>query len=411
MVDTLAVAGGGTLPGAEIASAGDRPRRRPSGRRCGRRPSRSSPGWLRAGPSSTCAPSSPIRTPWSRPPSAGSPAGGEPDLHVVATAGHVDHGKSTLVEALTGTDPDRWAEEKARGLTIDLGFAHTEVDDLVVSFVDVPGHVRFLANMLAGVGGVVACLFVVDALEGWKPQSEEHLRILELVGVDHGVVALTKVDRAEPDLVAVARLELAERLAGTFLADAEVVEVAAPVGRGLAELRAALGRTLRATPAVADTGRPRLWVDRAFAAKGAGTVVTGTLLGGHVAVDDRLVVRPGGPEVRVPRHPGPSRIGRPTPAGQPDGPEPGGGRARPGPPGSGGGPPRPVARDGHGRRRPAGPRLAGPPGVPSGRLRGPPGHGRADGPPAGPRRPRRPRARRVRHRPPPPGHGPPTGAG
>ena len=203
------------------------------------------------------------------------------------------------MEALTGTDPDRWAEEKARGLTIDLGFAHTEVDDLVVSFVDVPGHVRFLANMLAGVGGVVACLFVVDALEGWKPQSEEHLRILELVGVDHGVVALTKVDRAEPDLVAVARLELAERLAGTFLADAEVVEVAAPAGLGLEALRSALGRTLRATPAVADTGRPRLWVDRAFAAKGAGTIVTGTLLGGAVAVDDRLAVRPGGPEVRV----------------------------------------------------------------------------------------------------------------
>ncbi len=132
------------------------------------------------------------------------------------------------MEALTGTDPDRWAEEKARGLTIDLGFAHTEIDDLVVSFVDVPGHVRFLANMLAGVGGVVACLFVVDALEGWKPQSEEHLRILELVGVDHGVVALTKVDRADPDLVGLARLELADRLAGTFLADAEVVEVAAP---------------------------------------------------------------------------------------------------------------------------------------------------------------------------------------
>ncbi|MET0665853.1 MAG: GTP-binding protein, partial [Acidimicrobiales bacterium] len=94
-------------------------------------------------------------------------------MYVVATAGHVDHGKSTLVEALTGTDPDRWAEEKARGLTIDLGFAHTDVDDLVVSFVDVPGHIRFLANMLAGVGGVVACLFVVDVLEGWKPQSEE----------------------------------------------------------------------------------------------------------------------------------------------------------------------------------------------------------------------------------------------
>ena len=191
------------------------------------------------------------------------------------------------------------AEEKARGLTIDLGFAHAEIDDLVVSFVDVPGHIRFLANMLAGVGGVVACLFVVDALEGWKPQSEEHLRILELVGVSHGVVALTKVDRAEPDLVALARLELADRLAGSFLADTEVVEVAAPRGQGLDEVRTALGRMLRTTPAVTDTGRPRLWVDRAFAARGAGTIVTGTLLGGAVAVEDELVVRPAGPVVRV----------------------------------------------------------------------------------------------------------------
>ena len=168
-----------------------------------------------------------------------------------------------------------------------------------MSFVDVPGHVRFLANMLAGVGGVVACLFVVDALEGWKPQSEEHLRILELVGVAHGVVALTKVDRADSDLVALARLELADRLTGSFLADAEVVDVAAPRRQGLDELRAALGRTLRAAPAVADTDRPRLWVDRAFAARGAGTIVTGTLLGGAVAVDDQLAVRPGGPTIRV----------------------------------------------------------------------------------------------------------------
>lgn len=121
-----------------------------------------------------------------------------------------------------------------------------------MSFVDVPGHVRFLANMLAGVGGVVACLFVVDALEGWKPQSEEHLRILELVGVGHGVVALTKVDRADADLVALARLELADHLAGSFLADAPVVEVAAPVGRGLDELRAELATVLTATPAVED---------------------------------------------------------------------------------------------------------------------------------------------------------------
>ncbi|MDP6214508.1 MAG: GTP-binding protein, partial [Acidimicrobiales bacterium] len=130
-------------------------------------------------------------------------------MHVVATAGHVDHGKSTLVQALTGTDPDRFAEEKARGLTIDLGFAMTTLPSgTVLSLVDVPGHVRFIKNMLAGVGAVDACLFVVAATEGWKPQSEEHLHILELLGVRHGLVALTKVGIAEPDLRDLARLEI-----------------------------------------------------------------------------------------------------------------------------------------------------------------------------------------------------------
>src|SRR4051795_11517896 len=147
-------------------------------------------------------------------------------MHVVATAGHVDHGKSTLVLALTGIDPDRFAEEKARGLTIDLGFAWTRLpggED--VAFVDVPGHVRFIKNMLAGVGAVDACLFVVAATEGWKPQSEEHLRILELLGVRHGLVALTKVGLVDDDDRALVRMELAERLEGTFLEPAEVVEV------------------------------------------------------------------------------------------------------------------------------------------------------------------------------------------
>jgi selenocysteine-specific elongation factor len=132
--------------------------------------------------------------------------------HVVSTAGHVDHGKSTLVRALTGTDPDRWAEEKARGLTIDLGFAAAELPSgRTVSFVDVPGHERFIRNMLAGVGGVDACLFVVAASEGWKPQSEEHLRILELLGVSHGVVALTKVGIVDEELRELAELDRARR--------------------------------------------------------------------------------------------------------------------------------------------------------------------------------------------------------
>ena len=202
----------------------------------------------------------------------------------MATAGHVDHGKSTLVRALTGTDPDRWAEEKERGLTIDLGFASAELPSgAVVSFVDVPGHIRFLKNMLAGVGAVPACLFVVAATEGWKPQSEEHLRILELLGVRHGIVALTKADCVDDDHVELAQLEVAEHVAGTFLDDAEVVEVDAPTGAGLDDLRTALDRLVHATPAAADHGRPRLWIDRAFVVKGAGTVVTGTLGGGSRA--------------------------------------------------------------------------------------------------------------------------------
>src|SRR6478609_418472 len=199
-------------------------------------------------------------------------------MRVVATAGHVNHGKSSLVLALTGTDPDRFAEEKRRGLTIDLGFAHTTLPSGAgISFVDVPGQVRFLKNMLAGAGAVDACVFVVAANEGWKPQSEEHLRILELLGIRHGLVALTKVDAVDAEELAIAHLDLEDHVAGSFLESAEVVEVAAPEGRGLSELRDALDRLLASTPLAADRGRPRLWVDRVFAARGAGTVVTGAL--------------------------------------------------------------------------------------------------------------------------------------
>ncbi len=219
---------------------------------------------------------------------------------MVATAGHVDHGKSTLVRSLTGTDPDRWAEEKARGLTIDLGFAHTLLDSgTELSFVDVPGHVRFLPNMLAGVGGVAACLFVVAATEGWKPQSEEHLRILELAGTPSGVVALTKVDGLSREEVDFARLALEDALAGSFLAVAPVVEVSAPTGAGLAELRTVLDEVLSGLDEAADVDRPRLWVDRSFSAAGSGTVVTGTLTGGSLRVGDHLSVVPGDGRGRV----------------------------------------------------------------------------------------------------------------
>ncbi|MDY7104028.1 MAG: selenocysteine-specific translation elongation factor [Actinomycetota bacterium] len=221
-------------------------------------------------------------------------------MHVVATAGHVDHGKSTLVRALTGTDPDRLAEEKARGLTIELGFARLVLPSgHELGFVDVPGHVRFIRNMLAGVGAVDACLFVVAATEGWKPQSEEHLRILELLGIGRGVVALTKIDAADDELRELAAADVAEHLDGTFLADAPIIGVDGLGGAGLDELVEALDELTRSAPRAADRGRPRLWVDRAFAAQGAGTVVTGTLTGGTLEVGDQLVVGSTPTTVRV----------------------------------------------------------------------------------------------------------------
>ena len=221
-------------------------------------------------------------------------------MHVVATAGHVDHGKSTLVRALTGTDPDRLAEEKERGLTIDLGFASMPLPSgRQIAFIDVPGHVRFLKNMLAGVSGVDACVFVVDVTEGWKPQSEEHLRILQLLGLGHGLVALTKMDEADDDLVELARLDVADHVAGTFLADAPIVATDAVTGTGIDALIDALDGLLALTPTAADRHRPRLWVDRAFAIKGSGTVVTGTLTGGALTADDALTLLPAGRGVRV----------------------------------------------------------------------------------------------------------------
>lgn len=226
-------------------------------------------------------------------------------MRVVATAGHVDHGKSSLVRALTGTDPDRWEEERRRGLTIDLGFAHTDLDPAdpdgtaAVSFVDVPGHVRFLRNMLAGVGGVDACLFVVAATEGWKPQSEEHLRILQVLGLRHGLIALTKCDLVDADWRDLAIEDVRDHVAGTFLEGTPVVPVSSTTGEGLDVLRTALAHLVRTTPASHDVGRPRLWVDRSFAAKGSGTVVTGTLTGGALATDDRVDVLPAGHSVRV----------------------------------------------------------------------------------------------------------------
>ena len=221
-------------------------------------------------------------------------------LQVVATAGHVDHGKSSLIERLTGIDPDRWSEEKRRGLTIDLGFAWATLPSgREVGFVDVPGHERFIRNMLAGVGPVRIVLFVVAADEGWKPQSEEHLAIVDVLGAAGGVVALTKADLVAEDLLGERRRQVRERLAGTALADAPIVACSSTTGAGIEELASALDEMVGSAPPPVDTGRPRIHIDRAFTIRGAGTVVTGTLTGGSLAVGDQVVILPGGSQARI----------------------------------------------------------------------------------------------------------------
>jgi selenocysteine-specific elongation factor len=221
-------------------------------------------------------------------------------MHVVGTAGHVDHGKSTLVRALTGIDPDRFEEEKRRGLTIDLGFAWcTLPSGREIGIVDVPGHERFIRNMLAGVGAIEATIFVVAADEGWMPQSAEHLQILDFLRIPSGVVALTKTDLVEDQMLDMVREDVWRRSRGTALHDARIVAVSATTGAGLDELRAALDELLADVPEVPDLGRPRMFVDRSFTIAGAGTVVTGTLGGGTLRVGDEIEIAPRGLRARI----------------------------------------------------------------------------------------------------------------
>jgi selenocysteine-specific elongation factor len=216
-------------------------------------------------------------------------------VHVIATAGHVDHGKSTLVRALTGMEPDRWAEERRRGMTIDLGFAWTRLPSgETVAFVDVPGHERFVPNMLAGVGPVPAALIVVAADEGWMPQSAEHLAALDALGVHHGLLVVTRADLAPPGSAAV---QASAEVAATSLGNVESVAVSGLTGAGLDDLRAALDRLVARLPAPDVAAPVRLWVDRAFSIKGSGTVVTGTLGAGSLRVGDELEVA--GRRVRI----------------------------------------------------------------------------------------------------------------
>jgi len=218
-------------------------------------------------------------------------------VQVIATAGHVDHGKSTLVRALTGMEPDRWEAERRRGLTIDLGFAWlTLPSGERLAFVDVPGHERFVPNMLAGVGPVPAVMFVVAADEGWMPQSAEHLAAVDALGIGRGLLVVTRADLADP---APALHEAAGRIRGSSLGRVDGLAVSGLTGQGLPELRAALAALVAGLPA-ADPGAPvRLWVDRAFSIRGSGTVVTGTLPAGTIAAGDELLAAPAMRPVRV----------------------------------------------------------------------------------------------------------------
>ena len=221
-------------------------------------------------------------------------------MYVVGTAGHVDHGKSTLIEALTGIDPDRLPQEKERGMTIDLGFAWlTLPSGQEVSIVDVPGHERFVRNMLAGVGGIDMALLVIAADEGVMPQTREHLAILDLLQVRRGLVALTKADLVDEELMELATVEAVEALQGTVMEDAPMVPVSAQTGQGLKKLLEEMDQILSATPPRQDLGRPRLAVDRSFTVSGFGTVVTGTLIDGTLSVGQEVELVPSGRRCRI----------------------------------------------------------------------------------------------------------------
>jgi selenocysteine-specific elongation factor len=218
---------------------------------------------------------------------------------IVGTAGHIDHGKSSLVEALTGTNPDRLEEEKRRGITLDLGFAFLDLDGVRLGLVDVPGHERFVRNMLAGAGGIDLVLLVIAADEGIKPQTREHFEICRLLGIPRGIVAITKSELVDSDSLGLVRLEIEEFVRGSFLEGAPIVPVSARSGAGLDELKAVLRRGAQAVAAKDATQHFRLPIDRSFAMKGFGTVVTGTLISGAVKVDDEVELYPTRKRLRV----------------------------------------------------------------------------------------------------------------
>jgi selenocysteine-specific elongation factor len=218
---------------------------------------------------------------------------------IVGTAGHIDHGKSSLVEALTGTNPDRLEEEKRRGITLDLGFAFLELEGVRLGLVDVPGHERFVRNMLAGAGGIDLVLLVIAADEGIKPQTREHFEICSLLGIPRGIVAITKSDLVDADTLGLVRLEIEEYVRGSFLESAPIVPVSSRSGTGLDELKQVLRRAAQAVAAKDATQNFRLPIDRSFAMKGFGTVVTGTLISGAVKLEDEVELYPVRKRLRV----------------------------------------------------------------------------------------------------------------
>jgi selenocysteine-specific elongation factor len=218
---------------------------------------------------------------------------------IVGTAGHIDHGKSSLVEALTGTHPDRLEEEKRRGITLDLGFAFLELEGVRLGLVDVPGHERFVRNMLAGAGGIDLVLLVIAADEGIKPQTREHFEICRLLGIPRGIVTITKCDLVDADSLGLLRLEIEEFVRGSFLKSAPILPVSARSGEGLDELKDALRRAAQGAAAKDATRHFRLPIDRSFAMKGFGTVVTGTLISGAVKVEDEVELHPARKRLRV----------------------------------------------------------------------------------------------------------------
>ncbi|MCX6625911.1 MAG: selenocysteine-specific translation elongation factor, partial [Acidobacteria bacterium] len=218
---------------------------------------------------------------------------------ILGTAGHVDHGKTALIRALTGIDTDRLEEEKRRGISIDIGFAHLDLGEARLGFVDVPGHERFVKNMLAGVGGIDAVIFVIAADESIKPQTREHFDICRLLGIPRGVIALTKSDLVDAGTLDLVRLEVEEFVAGSFLAGAPVIAVSSVTHSGLDALREALRRLVDASAARDSSRHFRLPIDRSFSLRGFGTVITGTLIAGSVSLEQELEVHPGGRRLRV----------------------------------------------------------------------------------------------------------------